>query len=228
MTDAARVVDIRMTDEQPTEEPSTGRAKRTSRLRAWSAVLMSLAALATSWASYQASLWSGEQMQRGAASAAYRAKSTRASTRAGQLRMIDIGVFGHWMNATVRRDTALAAFVRTRFRREFAPAFESWMASKPLVSHDAAATPFAHPQYRLADDIVADSLDHMADRESAASQRANRISDSYVLDAVIMATVLFFAGTEQASVTRLRILMLVIATSMCVTGIVRLIVAPRV
>ena len=203
-------------------------AIRESPLSTWAAVLMSLAALATSWASYQASLWSGEQMQRGAASAAYRAKSTRASTRAGQLRMIDIGVFGHWMNATVRRDTALAAFVRTRFRREFAPAFESWMASKPLVSHDAAATPFAHPQYRLADDIVADSLDHMADRESAASQRANRISDSYVLDAVIMATVLFFAGTEQASVTRLRILMLVIATTMCVTGIVRLIVAPRV
>jgi len=202
-------------------------ATRETRLSTWAAVLMSLAALATSWASYQASLWSGEQAQRGATSAAYRVKSTRASTRAGQLRMIDIGVFGHWMNAKVRGDSALAEFVEARFRGEFTPAFQSWMASKPLKSRNAAPTPFAHPQYRLADDVLADSLDRLADRDAAASQRANRISDSYVLDAVIMATVLFFAGTEQASVTRLRILMLAIATTMCVAGIIRLIAAPR-
>jgi hypothetical protein len=189
---------------------------------------MSLAALSTSWASYQASLWSGEQAQRGATSAAYRAKSTRASTHAGQLRMIDIGVFGHWMSATVSGDSALANFIKSRFRSEFTPAFESWMASQPLKSPDAAPSPFAHPRYRLAEDSIAASLDHVADREAAASQRANRISDSYVLDAVIMATVLFFAGAEQANAIRLRILMLVIATAMCATGIVRLIEAPRV
>ena len=202
-------------------------ATRESKLSTWAAVLMSLAALATSWASYQASLWSGEQAQRGATSAVYRAKSTRASTRAGQNRLIDIGVFGHWMNATAHGDSALAGFVAARFRREFSPAFERWVASRPLTSRNAAPTPFAHPSYRLADDALADSLDRIADREEVASQRANRISDSYVLDAVIMATVLFFAGTEQANVSRLRILMLAIASTMCVTGIIRLIASPR-
>lgn len=189
---------------------------------------MSLAALATSWASYQASLWSGEQAQHDATSGTYRAKSTRASTRADELRLIDIGAFGQWMNAASRGDWELAGFIRHRFRREFIPAFENWIASHPLTSPAAAPTPFVHPSYRLADDAIADSLDRIADHEVAESQRANRISDGYVLDAVIMATVLFFAGAEQASVGRVRVFMLVIATGMCLAGIIRLIASPRV
>lgn len=203
------------------------RATRAARLSTWSAVLMSLAALATSWASYQASLWSGEQAARGASSAAYRARSTQASTRAGQMRLIDIGVFAHWMSAVSQGDSALARFIAARFRPEFVPAYERWIASRPLTSPLAAPTPFALPSYRLADEVAADSLERVANDEGAASQRANRISDSYVLDAVIMAMVLFFAGTQQGNVNRLRIGMLVVATAIWALGVVRLLGAPR-
>ena len=83
------------------------------------------------------------------------------------------------------------------------------------------------PSYRLAEDAVADRLDRAADRASAESQRANGVSDGYVLTAVIMATVLFFAGAEQGGVHRLRIAMLLIATGMFVMGVVRLLDSPR-
>ena len=203
-------------------------ARRATRLSTWSAVLMSLAALATSWASYQASLWSGEQSVRGASSAAYRAKSTRASARAGQLRMIDIGLFAHWMDAASHGDSTLARFLASRFRAEFKPAFDEWMASRPFTSPMAASTPFALPAYRVAEDTVAARLERSADEESAASQSANRISDTYVLDAVIMATVLFFAGAaQQGHVSRLRVAMLLIAFGACALGVVRLFGAPR-
>ena len=132
MTDAARDVDSRMTTDEPSEEPSTRRAERSSRLSGWAAVVMSLAALATSWASYQASLWSGEQAEHSASAAALRTKSTRASNRADQLRLIDIGTFAHWMTAMAGRDSALAGFISARFRTEFKPAFEHWIASRPL------------------------------------------------------------------------------------------------
>ena len=188
---------------------------------------MSLAALATSWASYQASLWSGEQAKHSASAATYRSKSTRASNRAGELRLIDIATFAHWMTAKAGRDTVLADFIAARFRPAFKPAFEHWIASRPLISPEAASSPFVLPSYRLAETGVADSLDRIADRELAESQRANRISDMYVLDAVIMAMVMFFAGAEQGGVRRLRILMLLIATGMLATGIVRLLDAPR-
>ncbi|HKP15420.1 MAG TPA: hypothetical protein VJT85_05125 [Gemmatimonadaceae bacterium] len=196
-------------------------------MRVWSTVLMSLAALATSWASYQASLWSGTQFQHGANAGALRAKSTRAAGRAGELRMIDIGTFAHWMTARAGGDSVLADFIAARFRHEFKPAFDGWVASRPMHSRAAAPTPFVLPSYRLADEAVADSLDRAAERESAASQRANRISDTYVLDAVIMATVLFFAGTDAGALHRFRILNLLIATGMLVTGIIRLLGAPR-
>ena len=94
---------------------------------------MSLAALATSWASYQASLWSGEQAEHTASAAAVRAKATRAYNRADDLRMIDIGTFAHWMTAKAGNDSALAGFIAARFRHEFKPAFESWIASRPLT-----------------------------------------------------------------------------------------------
>jgi hypothetical protein len=216
------MTNVRSPDDAPTDHTA-----RAVRLSSWAAVLMSLAALATSWASYQASLWSGEQAEHAASAAAHRAKSTRASNRAGELRLIDIGTFAHWMTATAARDSALADFVSSRFRPEFKPSFERWIASRPLTSPDAASSPFVLPSYRLADDAVADSLDRAGDRESAESQRANRVSDSYVLDAVLMATVLFFAGAEQGGVHRLRIAMLLIATGTFVMGVIRLLDAPR-
>ena len=216
-----------MTTDRSPEESRADRTRRASRLSGWAAVLMSLAALATSWASYQASLWSGEQAEHSASAAAYRAKATRAYNRADDLRMIDIGTFAHWMTATAGSDSVLAGFISARFRHEFKPAFERWIASRPLHSAGAAPTPFAHASYRLTEDVVADSLDRVADREAAESHRANRVSDGYVLSAVIMATVLFFAGSEQGPVHRFRLGMLLIATGMFVTGVIRLLDAPR-
>jgi len=216
-----------MTNDRSPDASGADHARRASRLSGWAAVLMSLAALATSWASYQASLWSGQQAERTASAAAYRAKATRAYNRADELRMIDIGTFAHWMTATAGRDSVLAGFISARFRPEFKPAFERWIASRPLRSAGAAPTPFAHPSYRLTEDVVADSLDRVADREAAESHRANRVSDGYVLSAVIMATVLFFCGSEQGPVHRFRFVMLLIATGMFLTGVIRLLEAPR-
>ncbi len=197
------------------------------RLSTWTTVLMSLAALATSWASYQASLWSGEQATYGGTSATYRTKATRAMMHADQVRMLDAGLFVNWLQATSRGDSALAAFVAKHFRRDFAVAFNEWMATKPLSSPDAASTPFALPSYRSADDARAENLEYMADRDAAAGQRANQLSDRYVFDAVIMATVMFFAGAAQNSgPTYIRVFMLLVALAMFTSGIVRLFDTP--
>lgn len=216
-----------MTNDRPPNDSTTDHTKRAARLSGWATVLMSLAALATSWASYQASRWSGEQAEHTASAATFRAKATRAYGRADDLRMIDIATFAHWMSAKASHDSTLADFIAARFRLEFKPAFESWIASRPLISPGAAASPFALPSYRLAEDVVADSLDRVADHASAASHRANQISDSYVLSAVIMATVMFFASAEQGGRHRFRLAMLLIATSMFVMGVLRLIETPR-
>jgi len=190
-------------------------------------VLMSFAALATSWAGYQASLWNGSQLASGDSATALRTTSTRNSTRAGQERLVDLELFTSWLSAYARRDTVLERFYRERFRPEFAPAFEAWVASRPLHNRAAARTPFALPEYRLASDADAQRLSRAADDASAASRHANMASDSYVLTVVILATVMFFAGASQRrSVSWLRLGLIVLAFVMCGAAIYRLFTSP--
>jgi hypothetical protein len=193
-------------------------------------VLLSVAALATSWAGYQASLWSGDQASHNQKAISLRTTATRADTRAGQLRIIDVGLFQSWLTAAAHRDTLLERFFEARFRPEFAVAFSAWVMTKPMKSPNAAPSPFALPQYHLADADEAGRLTTAADSEAATSERANNNSDGYVLDAVLFATVMFFATAAQRdSGTKLRgaRLMLAFASIMCAVGIVRLIVSPR-
>jgi hypothetical protein len=197
------------------------------RLNVLVTVLLSVSALATSWAGYQASVWNGEQLAHGANATAFRTTSTRVSTRAGQLRIIDVQLFTSWLAAYARDDTRLASFYEQRFRPEFVPAFRAWIASRPLRSSNAASTPFVLPEYRLADDADAQRLACVADEESLASQRANTLSDGYVFDAVILATVMFFASAAQrGALTRMRLFLFGIALAMCVAGVYRLLTSP--
>lgn len=202
-------------------------SKFSERLNVLVAILLSVSALATSWAGYQASVWNGDQSSHGSRATALRTTSTRASTRAGQLRIVDVQLFTSWLAAYVQGETRLARFYEQRFRPEFAPAFRVWMASHPLRSPDAASTPFALAEYQLADDAEAQRLARAADEESAASQRANAVSDAYVFDAVILASVMFFASAAQrGAVTRMRLFLVGIALTMCAVGIYRLATSP--
>jgi hypothetical protein len=197
------------------------------RLDLYLTIVMSMAALATSWAGYQASVWSGDQAAHGAAATALRTTSTRASTRAGQERIVDVQLFTSWLGAYATGNTRLATFYEERFRPEFVPAFRTWVASRPLRSPGAARTPFILPEYRVASDAEAQQFSRAADHESDASQYANNVSDGYVLDAVILATVMFFATAAQRGFsTHLRLVSFVIALAMCAFGVYRLLTSP--
>jgi len=138
-----------------------------------------------------------------------------------------VQLFTSWLAAYAQEDAPLAAFYERRFRPEFLPAFHAWIASRPLQSPNAAPSPFALPEYRLAEETQAKQLAHAADEESATSQHANRVNDGYVFDAIILATVMFFGTTAQLSaVNRMRLLLLGVALTTCVVGVYRLITAP--
>jgi hypothetical protein len=212
--------------------PSTQHAPATSddqnrRLDLYLTIVMSVAALATSWGGYQASVWSGDQASHGGAATALRTTSMRASTRAGQERIVDVQLFTSWLGAYATGNRRLATFYEERFRPEFVPAFRVWVASRPLRSPDAVPTPFTLPQYRIASDAEAQRLASEADQESAASQFANTVSDGYVLDAVILAMVMFFATAAQRVLSaRLRLVCFIIALAMCAFGVYRLCISP--
>jgi hypothetical protein len=198
------------------------------RLEVFGTVLLAVAALATSWAGFQATLWSGDQMEYANESIALRAKSTRASTRAGQLVAIDVGLFNSWMTEQFRGDAQLRQFLEQHFRPEFKVAFEDWIKSDPLHSPTAAGTPFVLSSYHLSAADSAYRYEAQADSAETLSAHANATSDAYVLTAVILATVMFFAGTaQQTKVAYLRLFLLGLAGLACVGAVARLFTLPH-
>jgi hypothetical protein len=163
-------------------------------------VLLAMAAVATAWAAYQSARWHGEQAKAQSASIAARVESTREANVANRQGQIDVALFTQWVDAYALDETELAAFYRKRFRPEFRPAFQAWVATRPRVNPDAPLSPFAMPQYKLAATAKADSLEAKATAFSASVGRFIQRADNYSLAVVLFAASLFFAGIS----TRLR------------------------
>ena len=113
-------------------------------------VLLALAAVATAWSGYQATRWNGEQTK--AASPYERDPDRRRAAQglAEAQKEVDVATFIQWVDAYAHRETELTTFYERRFRAEFKPAFDAWLATRPLTNPNAPLTPFVMPQYRLA------------------------------------------------------------------------------
>jgi hypothetical protein len=159
-----------------------------------SAVLLALATVATAWSGYQASRWNGEQAKAFSKANSNRIESTRASNLATSQTQIDVATFVQWVDAYAKKETRLADFYFKRFRAEFKPAVDAWIATKPLKNATAPLTPFAMPQYKLAAQERADRLEREADAWAAKARANVGRSTNYVLCVVLFAAALFFAG----------------------------------
>jgi hypothetical protein len=157
-------------------------------------VLLALAAVATAWSSYQATRWNGEQAKTASRVNAARIEASRAQGLAEGQTQVDIAMFFEWINATDDSDDELATFYTDRFRPEFVPAFEAWLATEPLTDPTAPPTPFAMDEYRLAAADEADRLDAEAERLAAEARASLQRSANYVLGVVLFAVALFFGG----------------------------------
>jgi hypothetical protein len=157
-------------------------------------VLLALAAVATAWSSYQAARWNGEQAKTSSASNRTRIEAARASALANAQTEVDVATFSQWIDAYARKESFLADFYFKRFRKEFKPAVNAWLATRPLRNPAAPLTPFAMPEYRLAATAEAERLDRKAEDLSAQVRRNIQRSTNYVLGVVLFAVALFFAG----------------------------------
>ena len=164
------------------------------RIEVIATVLLALAAVATAWSSYQAARWNGEQAKTTSAVNKARIEAARASGLANAQTEIDVATFTQWVDAYALNERELAAFYFRRFRPEFKPAVNAWIATRPLRSPDAPLTPFAMPQYKLAATANAERLDRRAEALAAAARRNIQRSTNYVLGVVLFAVALFFAG----------------------------------
>jgi hypothetical protein len=172
-------------------------------------LLLVVAAVATSWSSYEAARWHGEQAQATSQTNAIRIQAARADNLAQAETQVDVATFIAWADADRRGESELADFYVARFRPEFRPAFEAWIATRPLANADAPPTPFAMSEYQVAAKNEAARLDAAAEASAADVNQDIQRASNYVLTVVLYAVVLFFAAmSTKLRNTRLRRVMI--------------------
>jgi hypothetical protein len=140
------------------------------RIEVLATVLLAVGAVATAWSGYQATRWNGEQAKASGTTNKIRIDAARAQGLSQAQTQIDVATFTQWVDAYALDRTELADFYFKRFRTEFRPAVEAWIATRPLKNAKAPLTPFAMPH--------------------TSSPRP----PNYILGVVLFSVALFFAG----------------------------------
>ena len=186
-----------------------------NRIELVATVLLAVATIATAWSGYQSTRWNGEQAKAGARANALRIESAKAAGLANSQTEIDVATFTQWVNAYAQNETELADFYFRRFREEFRPAVDAWVATRPLKNANAPLTPFAMPQYKLEARAEADRLEAEAEVYAGQARESIQRASNYVLGVVLFASALFFAGmSTKLTSPRLRVVMLCIGCAL--------------
>jgi hypothetical protein len=230
MNQPAPAVDRRkyMLWRRPVESPEARSDRRIRKwAELWETLILTLATLATAWASYQAGKWNNLSTSLNFQSTAVQVDANQLSGQAQQLRAIDVGLFTNWVNAIGAGNTTLAGFYQARFRDEFRPAFDAWLATRPLDNPDAPGSPFEMEEYQVSAQEKADALIEDAAQMIQTSNLADSISGSYTLSVVVLAGALLLAGlANRFQWAELRLVVVVAALLVFLFSVVNIIRLP--
>jgi hypothetical protein len=158
-------------------------------------VLLSLATVGTAWCSYEATGWVGASSRAGSLSANKNRDAMVLQLQANQVLMVDIALFTQYINARAASNGPLAQFYAERFRDEAKAAFHAWMSLDPFQNSNAPLHPFVTNLYHSRLLVQAASLQEEAAQLSHEAGEAGRVSRSYALMTVLLASALFCGGT---------------------------------
>jgi hypothetical protein len=191
------------------------------------AAVIAVSGLLIAFASYQSSLWGGEQELSFSQANIFYTQAARTWDRANVTRATDIELFSHWLDATLHKDPQVAQFYESRMPPELREPFRAWLALDPLHNSATPFSPLGMPQYAPADERQAKALEDQGVAAFGAGRRAKHVSESYEQAVTIFSTALFFAGIGQvfrARVTQSALFGLAIVAA--VLGVVRVFTLP--
>ena len=116
--------------------------RRDRTLEIVAAFLLALSTLAIAWSGYQAARWSGLQAEKYSEATAARSLANRHQINAGEQRVADLLNFNRWLEVTTAGNAELTALYERRFRDEFRPAFDAWLAQDAPL-HEPRRDPHA-------------------------------------------------------------------------------------
>jgi hypothetical protein len=192
------------------------------------AILLAMVAIATAWSGYQTGKWDGHQASDYSLSSKYRVQANSATTLSGQQRLYDNTTFGFWLQAKAAGRTADQKLFERRFRPEYRPAFNAWLALDPFNNPKAPPGPMFMPQYKNAAAEVARVKNAQASQAYDAGTEAREKADKYLRNTVLLAMVLFLTALAQKfKFQHVRVGLLSVCSILLVIALYYLAVYPR-
>jgi hypothetical protein len=160
-----------------------------------SAILMAVATLTTAWCSYQSTQWSGQSSDFATQADKLQREAFGQHLAAQQIQSVQVTAFMQAINAQLRGDDKTARFYTDRFGGTLKPAYEKWLALKPFDNPAAPPHPFTPELYvpPFQQEIL--DVRTKAAQFAAQSKATGNTAQGYLGNTVILAMVLFFAGT---------------------------------
>ncbi len=191
------------------------------------AILLSLVAILAAWSGYSAAKWGTESSLKLAKASATRTKANREFQQSLDFRVGDALTFNAWLGAYLLGNKNGARIAEKRFRKNFATAFDAWIATHPFTNPNAPPGPQAMPQYRAPGADVSMALDAQADAYYTDGEHAAEVGDKYVRDTVILASVLFLVGISTHFPLRgVRIGLITVAAALLIFGVIQILQLP--
>jgi hypothetical protein len=179
----------------PTEKQASPVETKAPWFDAICAILMAAASLSTAWCTYQNSRWNGRTADFQAHADALQREATAMTLESRQYEIAHLQLAMKAVDSIVDGDEKRAKFYTARFNGELKPAWDKWVALNPFDNPSAPPNPFGPEFYkpRFAQEI----RDHQAEAASASKQArgTSQNASNYLGNTVLLATVLFFAGT---------------------------------
>jgi len=225
-------VETVFSDDYAPAAPEDPWEKRQRLLDSWTAIILAIAAVATAWASFQASQWSGAQSDRQSESTILRSDAGRAQTAATADTVIDSQTWLSWVSAVDAKQEAKAKFLSTRFSPTLKTAQADWLSGVKLDEQGVPVviplgTPLDLPSYQLPKQIESDTKAAQAEAKLGEADQAANNSTGFVLVALLFAMVLFFASiATKFTEPKIQVLLTVISIGLLVIGLIRMFIIP--
>lgn len=226
-------VDVVLGEDLEPPQPEDRWERRQRILDSWTAIILAVAAVATAWASFQASQWSGAESDAQSASAIARADAGRAATAATADTILDSQMWLSWIAAVDSGQKARADFLDNRFSSQLQVAQKAWLSGAQVDPQGVPTvvppgTPFDLPSYVVPKQVESDVEAARAEQQLAYADTAASTSTKFVLLAVLLALVLFFASVAtKFTGPKVQVLLTGVALILLVTSVIRMLVLPQ-
>jgi hypothetical protein len=227
------VIEDVLAEDYAPPEPEDPWARRQRLLDSWTAIILAVAAVATAWASFQASQWSGTESDAQSASAIARSDAGRAASEATGAQIVDSQMWLSWLNSTANKQVERANFYEQRFSKPLAVAQKEWLSGVQLDANGdpvvvPSGTPMDLPSYVVPDQVKSNELAAQAEKELATADQAAGNSTKFVLLALMFALVLFFASiATKFAAPRIQAVLVLLSIILLAFATVRMLILPQ-